>query len=124
MKEGILNFEHKETESAPWFSLLDIIKIDGKWAQIEGPLLKRGERGRQLVHYLYDDSWSHIDFNEYKLVNHLDSYVDHMLKEGQITNSEFERIKWDGDNIGTKLSLLVNVFGEFTKNEKILPNTE
>lgn len=116
MSEKIPSFENKEPGPESWFGLLDIIKIDGRWAQIiSGVTKKKDDSTTPLVHYLDDNSISHVNFQEYELSRHLDTRVATILKTGELSADEFKNVHWDSDNIGTEMSLWVHVFGEFEK---------
>lgn len=41
--------ERRDLGYKPWFSMLDIVKIDGRWAQIVGGLTHRGDADGQSV---------------------------------------------------------------------------
>ncbi len=117
MPEKMPPFERKESEPEPWFELLDIVKIDGRWAQIVGALREKNPGEEQLITYLDDGSPGYVDFQKYELSRLLATHVAKILKAGELSEDEFKNVRWDSDNIGTKMSLHVHVFGEFIKKE-------
>lgn len=118
MSEKTPPFEKSPAESGPaepWFAILDIVKIDGRWAQIVGGLRNKNIEGEQLVRYLEDNSTAYINFAEYQLSKIRDTMVADILKAGELSDKQFKNIHWDENNIGTEMSLWVHVFGEFEK---------
>ncbi len=121
MAEEMPKSEGRDVGFQPWFSMLDIVKIDGRWAQIVGGLTHRGDADGQSVIFLDDKSrtLAYVDFREYKLDRHLDRYVKNFLATGEMSPEEFKNVYWDSDNIGTDLALDVTVFGEFSKKDTV-----
>ncbi|MEK7067184.1 MAG: hypothetical protein AAB950_00060 [Patescibacteria group bacterium] len=109
--------EGKETKELPWYSMLDVVKIDGRWAQIVGGLIDKNEDRKQAVHYLDDNSSAYVQFNDYELTKQLHSHVSEMLRKGELSQAEFKYVHWDSENIGTDLAKNVTVFGEFEKKK-------
>lgn len=120
MAEETPRSEGRDLGSQPWFSMLDIVKIDGRWAQIVGGLTHRGDADGQSVIFLDNKSRAleYVDFREYKLARHLDRSVRNMLASGEMSQNDSKNIHWDSDNIGTDLALEVTVFDEFVKKDK------
>ncbi len=110
------NSTKKEVISGPeWYSLLDVVKIDGRWAQISGAYVAKGDHEPQAVCYLDSGEYAYIDFAKYDIAKIIDRDNYTLLNSGEITPAEFKNVRWDGDNIGTPLALNVRVFGEFRK---------
>lgn len=92
---------------------MDLIKIDGRWAQIADNSI---EGQPSTVIYLDDGSHESLALDEYELVEELDTHVG-ALEEGDdelITSEEIANIK-SGDKLMPELKSQVHVFGELKK---------
>ena len=95
--------------------LLDVVKIDGRWAQVR--------YGGNVVQYLDDNAQHQINWNDYSLIRKWESGVSVGLyrefKPGDINDAQLQNTYW-GDN-ETKnpeyLKKQVHVFGEYKKKE-------
>lgn len=97
-------------------AILDIIKLDGRWAQILIPASKDA-----LIRYLDDKSYSHIDFSCYKL-DHLVNLKIHNYK--LVYKTEFpleaqENVYYDAESQDPGLIRLVKIHGFYTSKNKI-----
>ncbi len=94
-------------------SVLDIIKVDGRWAQVySGP-------GRTQIGYLDDGSKETVDLSDYELVRHTDSHVRLQQMQGErFTDEEIARIRWGSEqDEHPDLKYEVHVFGEYAKRD-------
>ena len=104
--------EHREiTQHTPRPHILDVVKIDGRWAQVT--------LGGDSVRYLDEDTVSSvfIHWDDYTLM-----YNWHGLAVGDVherspfTDEEIERIVWGPEQKeNPNVRLEVEVFGEYKK---------
>ena len=105
------------SEPAPRPSLLDIIRIDGRWAQI-GP-------SQDTFSFLDDHgrAMQSMNWNEYRLVrkyNGVQVGTYRRFEPDQMSDEDFENIVW-GEELkdNPHLRKLVTVFGEYERKENI-----
>jgi len=92
-------------------SYMDIIKIDGSWAQI----FSLGGEG-ELVKFLGDRRCESLDLRDYKLTRHIDHSVSPLMElEGNLFSEiELSNIRWGPEEKNYPyLKLITNVFGEY-----------
>jgi len=100
--------------------LLDVVKIDGRWAQV---IL-----GGKTVRYLDDKSETFINwddyncrfFDKYKEGGRTNVWVLDLVEENQITQNEYESVVWGSINEPpTEFNKrFVTVFAIYTKKRK------
>jgi hypothetical protein len=104
-------------EQAPCPSLLDVIRINGRWAQV-GPSL-------DTINFLDDNNRTmhQIDWNAYKLTRKYKGVKVAMYRRFEpeaMTNTEAENIYWgEEQKENPDLKKLVAVFGEYERKESI-----
>lgn len=114
------DFETKNSNERARPELLDVVKIDGRWAQVI--------IGGDTVSFLDTGEKEPIDWSEYELTNVFRGAIaisDIMkLPEQEFTKEEIERIRWGPEEKKhPELKLEVRVFGEYVgKKEKTLKN--
>ncbi len=116
MFEAEKSFENKEIlEPTPRPNLLDIVKIDDRWAQVKG--------AGNVITYLDNESYTLINWDEYTYkafdkYNELGSnniWVSD-IGEDQITYNEYMVIRWGPEQKDNpNLRENVTVFGIYTK---------
>ena len=120
MSEKLKPIENRElAEPTPRPSLLDVIKIDGRWAQV---IL-----GGDTVRYLDDKSETRINwddynchfFDKYKKANKTNIWVKDLVEENQITKDEYETVVWGSINESPTEhnKVFVTVFGVYTRKK-------
>jgi len=118
MPEKPKSFEERElAEPTPRPNLLDVVKIDGRWAQA----IIRGD----TVRYLDDKSETGINWNDYncqffdkyKKANCTNVWVGDLIEEGQITQDEYKSVVWGSisEPPTERNKQFVTVFGIYTK---------
>jgi len=93
--------------------LLDIIRINSRWAQICSLAPKRNN-----IKYLDNNSREDIQWENYKLIWNFRLPIWHLINAGKatFTTSEIENIRWGPEeNALPRLRLEVHVFGEYAK---------
>ncbi|MFH0828830.1 MAG: hypothetical protein V1907_01475 [Candidatus Kerfeldbacteria bacterium] len=105
--------QHRESELDLQPCLLDLVKIDGRWAQvISGPETSQ-------VLFLDNGSGDTIRWSDYTLARPLHTHVRLIQERGRVfTDEELSRIRW-GSEQKEKPDLVqeISVFGEFTRRE-------
>ena len=102
-------------EEIPRPNLLDIVKIDGKWAQVM--------TGGNIIRFLYDLSTETINWDDYQMVQSFKApseppYVGGLIDKKIVTftETEIQNIRWGTEEKDSpELKLQVKVFGEFEK---------
>lgn len=92
---------------------LDVIKINGRWAQVIGGLFH--DCG---IKYLKDGSMENVDLNDYKFSPLKETLVEDLLESpnGEFGDEEFENVYFDADTAKDyNAKMEVTVFGEFLK---------
>ncbi len=99
----------ESTEPTPRPNLLDVVKIDGHWAQVVG--------GGKLLLYLDDKSTESIDWNDFKFTKDWKGLPVSFVRESvDFTEKELKRIHWGPEQkYNPSLREEVSVFGEFEK---------
>ena len=102
--------EEGPEEKTPEPKTLDIIKIEGRWAQKITP---------SLIKFLDDNSAMQIDFNDYKMIRSFRSspvsIIEKLFGE-KIGDAERKNIHWGPEQDRyPHLKELVEVFGEYVK---------
>ncbi len=113
MSEEQKAFENKEsTEPTPRPNLLDVVKIDGRWAQT---IL-----GGECVRYLDDDSKVFINWDDFIFVKDWKTLPVWKVKEStSFTKKELRQIHWGPEQEKHPyLREAVRVFGEFEKRDR------
>lgn len=113
-RESIKKEAERELEYPP---TLDIIKVDGRWAQIY-----RSGIAEISVNYLDNNEYGILNLNEFELVRKYDTHIN-MLDQfnEKISEVEIQNIYYDSET--TKLPEdvqhirkgLVHVFGEYKR---------
>jgi len=108
-KDKIVNEIHEGAiEETLQPKLLDVIKINGSWAQIasiNGPFMT-------IIH-LNDKRHERVCLNDYKIINKFEDKVVRDL-EGSLSKTEVDNIRWGPEQEKSPfLKKLVTVFGEF-----------
>ena len=103
--------------------LLDIVKIDGKWAQV-----KSGGGETSLVLFLEDNQGADINWSEYQLTRTFNSLpvgtVEQVFGE-KFSEEELDNVRWGPEQEQTPaLKKQVRVFGEFVKKEQSEESSE
>lgn len=95
-----------EDEPTPVPAILDVVKIDGRWAQVIF--------GGGAVRFLDDNSAQPIEWNDYRLTQPLNTHVRDI--QDQFTDAQIANIRWgEGQEQTPYLKLEVDVFGEYVK---------
>lgn len=99
--------EDLSKEHAPRPALLDIVKLDGRWAQVIV--------GGGYVNYLSENQVREIEWNEYTFKKRWGLSVDTLIELGQsFTQKEVDNIHWGPEEIQhPQLKRQVTVFGEY-----------
>lgn len=94
-----------EVEHHP--NLLDVVKIDGRWAQVVG--------GGNYVKYLYDATEAGVDWANLRLTKRWDAQVYSVRKSENFTPEELKNIHWASGEQEKypHLKEEVRVYGEF-----------
>jgi hypothetical protein len=90
---------------------LDIIELDGRWAQYGG------DSGH--VYYLDTGEFGFVDLGQYELKTYIERSVEYVIREGlgEFTSQELENIRWGPEQEEyPHLKMLVRVFGKYVKN--------
>ncbi len=106
----INTFESGEAESQPKPDLQDIVKINGRWAQVFG--------GGDVVKYLDDASLETVDWDNYRLLRRIDKDVltAELVLDIKLTDKQKKAIYWGAEQEkDQKLNLNTKIFGEFEK---------
>jgi len=107
--EKVVNNNNESVEKTPRPNTLDIVKIDGRWAQ----------SNYNLITFLDDKTIFSINWDDYKLVKEWGgSPVSLVKKQAAFTKEEISRIHWGSEE--KKYPYLkeeVSVFGEFEKKK-------
>lgn len=110
MNEGENSFENQEPkEKTPRPNTLDVIKIDGRWAQVIAP--------GGSIKYLDDESLAFIDWQDYLYIKDWEKLtVSDVKKLSNFPKEELERVHWGPEQKKHPyLREQVRVFGEFNK---------
>jgi hypothetical protein len=100
--------ELREQQEHEQPSTLDIVKIDGRWAQVHS----RSDTAALV--YLDDGSEDHIEWADYELTRLIRSHV--LPLKDQFTPEEIARIRWGAEQEqNPHLVYEVAVFGEYRK---------
>lgn len=106
-------------QSAPCPHLLDVVQVDGRWAQV----IMTGKLNN-TIKYLDDQSIEHIKWEEFdcktfsKYPNTTFIYVGDLLREGKISPNEYEKIHWGPEQEEYPfLKKNVEVFGIYTRKK-------
>ncbi len=105
----VVNNNHESVEKTPRPNTLDIVKIDGRWAQ----------SNYNLITFLDDKTIFSINWDDYKLVKEWGGSPVSLVKEREnFTEKEISNIYWGPEEKKyPKLKEQVSVFGEFEKNK-------
>jgi hypothetical protein len=95
-----------EGEPTPVPAILDVVKIDGRWAQVI--------YGGGVVRFLDDNSAQPIEWDDYLLAQPIHSQVREL--RSQFTDNEVANIHW-GASDPDYLKLEVDVFGEYQRKQ-------
>lgn len=108
--------EQKESQT-PRPALLDVIKVDGRWAQVgvrEDSICFIDEKTGEQYHIAHNIDWNDYNFHELD-----ENSVMDLLENGIITDDEYEKIYWGQEQKKhPHLKGHVTVFGEYTKKIK------
>jgi hypothetical protein len=101
---GMEKFE----KCTPHPNTLDVVMIDGRWAQTATDT---------LINYLDDGSSSHINWEDYTLIKKFDdSIVKYVKNQENFTEKEISRIHWGPEEKEHPyLKEQVKVFGKYQK---------
>lgn len=96
---------------------LDIIRLEGKWAQVIGLAGNKAD-----VKYLDDCSHMHIDLQDYQLTNIFDKPISLLEEalgfENLLTVEEIENTQWSPEQQQyPHLKKYITVFGEYVRKE-------
>lgn len=109
MSDKLQSFKNEmppELTSRP--ELLDIIKIDGRWAQVRG--------GRSYIKYLDDGSTVPIDWDDFKLIERIHGAVKFIKNQEGFSKEEIANIHWGPEQEqNPALKEEATVFGKFEK---------
>ncbi|MFA6095111.1 MAG: hypothetical protein WC757_04505 [Candidatus Paceibacterota bacterium] len=97
-------------EETPRPNTLDIVKIDGRWAQSNG----------NIIVFLDDGSGVFINWNDFSLIKKYECTVGALMlkKEESFTDAEIESIHWGPEqNQYPHLKKAVTVFGEYERKD-------
>lgn len=114
MKENI-NLPLSHTEEVPKPALLDIVKIDGVWAQV---------CQMNMVRFLDDGRYERINWDDYNLVrNYMDKlmhFVQYFKETGEISQDQINKMYWGSEQkeLGDAIKEQITVFGEFEKKKR------
>ncbi len=109
-----MGIENKDifTET-PHPNALDIIKIDGRWAQSFGP---------RLIRFLDDGSEASINWDDYERVRSFGGTSINLLEQlfgESLTEDEISCVRWGPEEKEhPHLKKFVEVFGEYNKKKK------
>ncbi len=107
--------EQKESQT-PRPSLLDVVKVDGRWAQVVPGLdsiafldEKTGDKF-QVIHK--------INWDDYEFERLNDRYVSDLMEQSKMTKDEYEKIHWGHEQQEhPEAKGYVVVFGEYRKKK-------
>ena len=103
------------TQETPRPGLLDVVKIDNRWAQVYG--------GGNIVKFLDDNSYHPIQWNDYVLLRKWRGAVSvrtyREFKPGDMNDAHVQNIHWAEDQAKNPeyLKSQTHVFGEYKKKE-------
>lgn len=100
--------ENNEAESLP--SPLDVIKIDGKWAQVRA--------GGRIILFLDGGEAKQIDWSDYELKRYIHQALEYLPEGKELTQDELMRIYWAEPDTKVSLKLQCTYFGDFRKKLK------
>lgn len=106
--------EKENQEKLP--ATLDVVKIDGRWAQVVGT--KDGS-GEVVVKFLDNDEVAGLDLTDYELVRKFNMVASHLKQffGEELPKDQAEKVHWGPEEIeNPELKGLVTVFGEYKKS--------
>lgn len=100
-----------EFEPTPEPGGLDIVKLDGRWAQVYST------GGRSAVKYLDDGSNADILWSDYRMTRRTESHVRLLNQRNEgLTDEEMSRLRWGSEQeADPDIVQEIHVFGEFEK---------
>ena len=100
--------QNKNVDLLP--SLLDVVKIDGRWAQVRA--------GGRSILFLDSGEAKQINWSEYDLKKYVHQAMHYLPESKELTPDELMRIHW-GPEQETKpsLKLQCTYFGDFKSKE-------
>ncbi|TSC60148.1 MAG: hypothetical protein LiPW15_26 [Parcubacteria group bacterium LiPW_15] len=105
--------EKENQEELP--ATLDVVKIDGRWAQVVGS--RDGDK-RFVIKFLDNEKIDDVDLAEYDLTRRFDMVVSR-LKEfcgEELPKEQAKKVHWGPEQVeNPELRGLVTVFGEYKK---------
>jgi hypothetical protein len=107
-------------EPTPEPNLLDVVKIDRRWAQV-GPVinyiafLDEGGFGRANPREINWDDYNCEKFDKYKCNNSTNVWVSDLVSEDQISPDEYMAIHWGSEELtNPRIRDFVTVFAKYT----------
>ncbi len=120
ISEAINHNEQKESQTQHP-SLLDVVKIDGKWAQVI-PRLDRiaflDEKKGEKYNVIHEINWDDYGFKKLDTI-----CVTDLLESGKISDEDFNKVHWGHEQkANPNLRGYVTVFGEYKKKTSYIPD--
>lgn len=103
------NERNLKLDSSRLPNTLDIVKIDGRWAQVHGPAVGG-------IRFLDNGLGALINWEDYRMIKSFAGWSVNFLKDlERFTPEEILNIRWGPEQeIYPSLRELVSVFGEYT----------
>ncbi|MDP1689412.1 MAG: hypothetical protein Q8L47_04800 [bacterium] len=102
--------QNKESELLP--SLLDIVKLDGRWAQVRA--------GGRSILFLDSGETKQIDWGQYELNKYVHQAMHYLPESKELTHDELMRIHWGPEQEAKpSLKLQCTYFGDFSSKKNI-----
>jgi hypothetical protein len=110
--DGIDNPEEVDKAEKRGPATLDIIKIDGRWAQVKS--VQINSEDETTLGWLDDKTYERINLSKYRLKKYFQSHVNTFRELNLISDKEFDNVHWaSGDP--DYLKNFVTVFGEYER---------
>ncbi len=111
-----MEFSESEKENQEEFpATLDVVKIDGRWAQVAA---SKAGGGEVVVKFLDNDEVAGLDLADYELTRKFNMVVSHLRQffGEELPKEQAEKVHWGPEETEKpELRGLVTVFGEYKK---------
>lgn len=111
-----MEFSENEKENQEEFPAnLDVIKIDGRWAQVAA---SKADSGTVLIKFLDNDEVADLDLADYELTRRFNMVVSHLKQffGEELPKEQAAKVHWGPEEAEKpELRGLVTVFGEYKK---------
>jgi hypothetical protein len=107
--------ENKKENQEEFPATLDVVKIDGRWAQVVG---SKDGSAEVVIKFLDNDEVAGLDLGDYELTRRFNMVVAHLKQffGEELPKGQAEKVHWGPEEIEKpELRGLVTVFGEYKK---------